>query len=154
MESLLIGFNAITNYFYPIYVLEPGWETGNMAQVARRLVGSLLAWGGLGAACLGLAVWRLRGSYIRQLENSGKKQGSVNGLVQRAPIGDEPIRWKEREVDGVAPLALLHRIPFALGLLLVFLLTVLSSLFLLWLSMANLPTGVEPATAFDMLRQA
>jgi ABC-type transport system involved in multi-copper enzyme maturation permease subunit len=146
--SFLMGINSIASFFNPLYVLEPGWETGQMVQVARRLVGSIIAWGGVGAACLGLAVWRLRGSYIRQLENSGKKASTNGEAARRSEIADEPIRWKEREVDGIAPLAVLHRIPSALGLVLVFLITVISSVALLW---ASLPATLTLAEAINMV---
>jgi ABC-type transport system involved in multi-copper enzyme maturation permease subunit len=146
--SLLMGINGVVSFFNPLYVLEPGWETGQMVQVARRLVGSIVAWGGVGAACLGLAVWRLRGSYIRQLENSGKKPSANGEAARRSEIADEPIRWKEREVDGIAPLAVLHHIPSALGLALVFFLTAISSLGLLW---ASLPSTLTWAEANSMI---
>lgn len=145
--TFLIGLNGIVSFFDPHYVLEPGWESGQMVQVGRRLVGSLLAWGSVGVACLALAIWRLRGSYIRQLENSGKRSAS-GPATRRGEIGDEPIRWKEREVDGIAPLVVFQRIPPALGLTLVFLITVISSLALLW---SSLPSSVTLDQALDMI---
>jgi ABC-type transport system involved in multi-copper enzyme maturation permease subunit len=152
--SLLIGVNDLTALFNPLYVLEPGWESGNMVQVMRRLFGSMMAWGCLGAACMGLAVWRLRASYLHQLEHSGKKKSDGNEAGRRAPVGDEPIRWKEREIDGIAPMAPFRKIPFALGVVLVFFLTVVSSLGILWASMAAGVTFSQvynQLTRFDLL---
>jgi ABC-type transport system involved in multi-copper enzyme maturation permease subunit len=138
--TLLTSLNALTNYFNPIFVLQPGWETGNALQLLQRLLGSVVVYSGVGMVCVGLAVWRLRASYLKQLESSGKRQAAeATTAAARPALGDDPIRWKEREVEGIAPLATLRRIPLTAGIVLVFLITVISSLILLWLSM--------PATA-------
>src|SRR5438105_15906895 len=47
---------------------------------------SMLAWGGIGSLCLGLAVWRLRPAYLRQLQGEGrpKKLGWWRAQIGRA----------------------------------------------------------------------
>src|SRR5581483_11016066 len=63
-------------YFNPVALLEPAFETGGLESVrllGRQLFLGLLAWGGLTAACLALAAWRLRPAYIKQLEGEGRR---------------------------------------------------------------------------------
>lgn len=104
------------NYFNPVYILEPiWWEENHAFELAYRCLESTFLWGALGSSCLGLAVWRLRPAYLRQLENEGKRKWAFRWLP-RARVADEPIRWKERHVEGLAPLALLRRLPRWLGI--------------------------------------
>ena len=37
----------------------------------------------------------------------------------RAPIGDDPVRWRERHVEGLAPYRALRRVPMWLGITIV-----------------------------------
>jgi ABC-type transport system involved in multi-copper enzyme maturation permease subunit len=60
-------------------------------------------------------------------------------------VPDDPIRWRERHVEGLAPTPGLRRIPQWLAVTLIAVLTTLSSVAILWLS---LPPGV---TAGDVL---
>lgn len=106
------------------FVLAPAWDGSSPRELWGRLLGGALAWGGTGAACLALAVWRLRPAYIRQLEGISRK-GTARTPGGRAPVGIEPVRWKESQVDGIAPLAALRRVPRWLAVSLVFLATAL-----------------------------
>lgn len=109
------GVDAL-NYIDPVYVLEPiWWEGGPTFELGNRWLISTLLWGLLGSCCLGLAVWRLRPAYLRQLENEGKRKWAFQWLP-RARVADEPIRWKERHVEGLAPLTVLRRLPRWLGI--------------------------------------
>ncbi|MBL8799755.1 MAG: ABC transporter permease subunit [Planctomycetia bacterium] len=151
--AFLDTLNAALNYFNPLFVLEPAWENGNVRLVWQRLIGSLLAWCAVGLPCLGLAVWRLRAAYIRQLESTGKRRGD-GIIVRRAAVGDEPIRWKERQVEGIAPFPWLRWIPTWLGLLLVFFLTIASCSLVLWSSLQPNITNAavwKALTSFDLL---
>ncbi len=125
--SLVLGFGSLLDYFNPLQVLEPAWTTGDLGEVGRRLLGSVVAWGAVGAVCLVLATWRLRGAYLRQLENSGKRKASTSQAHRRPAVEEEPIRWKERHIEGIAPLAPLRRVPRWLGVTLIVLLTTLVS---------------------------
>lgn len=125
--SLGLAFGSLLNYFNPLQVLEPAWTTGDIGEVARRLVGSIVAWGIVGSVCLIVATWRLRGAYLRQLENSGKRKSPAGEAVRRPAIEEEPIRWKERHIEGVAPLAGLRKVPRWVGVIFVAALTVLVS---------------------------
>jgi ABC-type transport system involved in multi-copper enzyme maturation permease subunit len=121
-------------YFNPLYVLEPAWGERNLidlGEFGRRLLGSSLAWGGIAAVCLGLSVWRLRPAYIRQLEGEGRQKKERWWRVRRAPVPDNPVVWKERHVEGLAPTASMRRVPTWVTMLIVFLVTVATSLWIL-----------------------
>jgi ABC-type transport system involved in multi-copper enzyme maturation permease subunit len=148
------------SYFNPLFVLEPawgGWRSLELAELGRRLLLSSLCWGTLGGVCLGLAIWRLRPAYLAELcDDNGARLAalrrsvvgmrllrSVANLVTlspRAPVHDEPIRWRERHVEGLAPTPELRRIPQWLAVTAIAVLTTLSSLLILWRS---LPVGVR-----------
>jgi ABC-type Na+ efflux pump permease subunit len=131
----LIG--GIFSNFNPFYVIEPVWR-GTDAQewgvMFRRLVGSVAAWGLLGVACLALAMWRMRPQYIRELESPPPKQ-RVWLAVERAPITDDPVRWRERNVEGLSPTQQLRRVPQWLAITCIVLVTALSSSLILVFSM-------------------
>jgi ABC-type transport system involved in multi-copper enzyme maturation permease subunit len=171
---LWFGGGGIFNYFNPLFVLQPGWGSSvDLPLLAYRLGWSAVGWGGIAAVCLALSVWRMRPAYIRQMEGEGKKKKATWWRVNRIAVSDNPIPWKERHVDGLAPHNQLRRIPTWLAVLAVFVGTTASSLFILALFLpANLrldqllqnivhlefaqalalltppPTGPSPADAF------
>jgi ABC-type transport system involved in multi-copper enzyme maturation permease subunit len=128
---------GVFEYFNPIYVLYPIW-TGTDAQesgtMLQRLAGSMLAWGLLGIVCLLLAMWRLRPAHIKELESPPPKQRVWLG-VERAPIGDDPVRWRERHVEGLAPTTQLRRLPQWMVIAAIVMVTALSSSLILVFSM-------------------
>jgi ABC-type transport system involved in multi-copper enzyme maturation permease subunit len=65
-------------------------------------------------------------------------------------VAGDPVRWKERHVEGIAPLVLLRRLPRWPGVLLVFLATVASSGAIL---LRCLPPGVTPIDVWAMARR-
>jgi ABC-type transport system involved in multi-copper enzyme maturation permease subunit len=135
-------------YFDPLYVLAPAWGAGEAGELRQRLLGAAVVWGALGGACLALAVWRLRGAYIRQLEGAGRKPKPRWWRAQRAAVSVEPIRWKERHVEGLAPLDTLRHVPRWIGIVVIAGLTVALDVFLLG---SNLAPGTTPA---QVLRRA
>ncbi|HEV3263084.1 MAG TPA: ABC transporter permease subunit [Gemmataceae bacterium] len=139
---LLDRLHGLLRPFNPLFVLEPAWGHGNLGLLGQRLLLAALAWGSVGLLCLVLAAWRLRGAYIRQLEGEGKQKKPRWWRARRQPVGAEPVRWKERQVDGIAPLPALRGIPGWLGVLGVCTLTVLSSGAILW---RHLPGDVTVA---------
>ena len=150
---LIAGYIVLRNvggldYFNPMFALEPLWRDGSGLDVMARLPMLVLCWGIIGVGSLGLAVWRLRPAYLRQLQGAGRPKRVRWWLARRAAVSDEPIRWKERHVEGVAPLAILRRFPRWLGMLLIFAVTAISSVLLLWL---NLPGNI---TLDQLLRWA
>jgi ABC-type transport system involved in multi-copper enzyme maturation permease subunit len=128
-----IAFFAVTwlggplDYLNPIYVLEPSWghpDSVALKELVRRFLGSAVAWGLIAAVCTTLAVWRLRPAYLRQMQGDNRKHKARWWRARRAAIGDDPVRWMVRNVEGLAPLSVLRTVPRWLGLLTVFVLTV------------------------------
>jgi hypothetical protein len=111
-----------------------------------------LAWGSVGLVCVLLAGWRLRPVYVRQMEAGGRRSRAARWLgwwaARRRPVALEPLRWKERQVEGIAPLAFLRSIPGWAGITAVFVLTVISSSAIL---LSNLPPALSAA---DVWRRA
>lgn len=141
--SALLALSSALTYFDPLQVLEPAWTTGDLGEMGRRLFGSVVAWGLLGSACLMLAIGRLRAAYLRQLENVGKGKRTAREAVRRPSIENEPIRWKERYIEGIAPLASLRRVPCWAGLTFVATCTVLVSVAWLWWSVPPGPVRLQ-----------
>src|SRR5262249_11989103 len=74
---LIAVVGGYLDYLNPLFVLQPAWGHNDLTDVlemGRRLLGFSLAWGVLGGVCLGLAVWRLRPAYVRQLEGEGRRK--------------------------------------------------------------------------------
>jgi hypothetical protein len=90
---------------------------------------------------LALAAWRLRPAYLRQLQAEGQKKKDRWWRAKRAVVSADPIRWKERQVEGIAPLPVLRQIPGWFGIVMILVLTLVSSGTILWTS---LPTGKGP----------
>jgi ABC-type transport system involved in multi-copper enzyme maturation permease subunit len=123
----------------PTYVLEPGWgarDLPDIRQLLQRLAGSLALWGAVTAVCLLLAAWRLRPAYRRQLEGEGRKKKPHWWRPERLAVGEQPIAWKERHVEGMMPAAFLRRLPRWLGVLVLFAASTAASVFILWLYLA------------------
>jgi ABC-type transport system involved in multi-copper enzyme maturation permease subunit len=131
-HGLLALLHGIVSALHPLDVLRPGLETGDMAELGRRLLSTVVAWGTIGLLCLSLATWRLRPAYTRQLEGTKKKPSEGDAPVRRAPVDEEPIRWKERTIEGIAPLAPLRSVPPVVGIALVVFLTFLVTGLQLW----------------------
>jgi len=129
------------HYLNPLYVVEPAWGAWpslDLAELGRRLLAASVCWGTLGGVALALAIWRLRPAYRRELENI-RPQSVRWYSAARAPVQEEPIRWRERHVEGLAPAPSLRRVPQTLGVVAVAGLTVCSSL---WILSRSLPSGV------------
>jgi hypothetical protein len=125
-------------HFDPLYVLAPAWgpeQARDPAAFGERWLISSLLWGCLAGVCLAVGIWRLRPVYVRELESVRPNKLSWYS-AERVPVSDEPVNWRERHVEGLAPNPTLRRIPQWLGITLVTCLTALSSLTLLGLSMA------------------
>jgi ABC-type transport system involved in multi-copper enzyme maturation permease subunit len=109
--SWLAAVKRLATYFDPYYVAQPAVSAASPKVIFAHLIGSWVAWGILGGICFGLALWRLRPAYMRQLEHSGKETIAGRLIPKRARVSDEPLLWKERHVDGIAPLAVLKLAP-------------------------------------------
>jgi ABC-type transport system involved in multi-copper enzyme maturation permease subunit len=130
----------------PLGLAASSWLQAGPAERWQRLAPFLAAWGGLGAACFAVAAWRLRPAYFRQLAAVGRKKRAW-WQARRPPPADDPVRWKERHAEGIAPLAVLRKVPRWVGVLLVFVGTLLSSGGIL---LDRLPYGVTADTVGEM----
>ncbi len=135
---LVRGLGGFLSYLDPLFMLQPAWgapSTLDLPEASRRLVIGSLAWGAIGAGCLAAAAARLRPTYIRELE-SPRPTKLAWYVLDREPIDDEPVRWRERTVEGLAPNPTLRRVPQWLAITLIAALTTLSSLAILWFAIA------------------
>jgi ABC-type transport system involved in multi-copper enzyme maturation permease subunit len=140
---------GLADFFDPRYVLEPAWGGADLPEFGRRFGLACLAWGGIGTACLALAVGQLRAAYLRQLEG-GRPRKERWWRARRPPVGDDPIRWRERELEGIAPLPILRAVPRRLALGAVALLSTAVAVLIL---VKHLPAGVEPGDLVVMAWQ-
>lgn len=126
---LVVGFLGLqaagmVKWFNPLHALDPAWSDGQVSELVWRLVVLALVWSAIGLLCLPVAIWRLRPAYRRQLQGAGPRKREHWWQPTRAAVGLEPIRWKEQHVEGIAPLAVLRRIPRWVGIVVIFTLTV------------------------------
>jgi ABC-type transport system involved in multi-copper enzyme maturation permease subunit len=106
----------------PLWVLSAAWGKQNAQLLLVRLGLNALAWGLIGVLCTAVAVWRLRPAHEKQLERIGRKPAADGQVASHLPVDEEyPIAWKERIVEGIAPMAAFRRVPAWLGVLLTFL---------------------------------
>jgi ABC-type transport system involved in multi-copper enzyme maturation permease subunit len=136
---LMVMDHYVKGYLSPFYIPDHVWKISGFAELGREMAKATLVWGGFGAGCLTLSILLLRRAYIRQLEGEGKKKKVHWWRARRGEVKDDPIRWKEREVEGLAPFAFLRAIPTPLGMLGVFVLTSISSALII---QYHMPTGV------------
>jgi ABC-type transport system involved in multi-copper enzyme maturation permease subunit len=129
----------VKGYLSPFYIPDHVWKINSAAVLGREMLKAIFVWGGFGGACLGLSVLLMRRAYIRQLEGEGKKRRARWWRARRSEVSDDPVRWKERQVEGLAPFAFLRGIPTPLGMLGVFLLTCISSALII---QYHMPDGV------------
>jgi len=114
---LVDAATTLLESFNPLYVVNPIWSPDpSPPELTRRLLRALTAWGLVSAVCLGVATWRLRRAYQKQIEAAGRRKPARWWRARRAAVADEPIRWKERHVEGIAPLPWLRAVPRWLGM--------------------------------------
>lgn len=136
----------VKGYLSPFTIPDHVWKISGARELGREMAKALLVWGGFGAGCLGLSILLLRGAYIRQLEGEGKKKKIRWWRARRSEVNAQPVRWKEREVEGLAPFAFLRGIPTIFGVLLVFTITAVSSALII---QYHMPTGVTMRSLYQ-----
>lgn len=125
--GLLAGFKVLP-WFNPVGALDAVWgASDHYAEAVKHLLLTSLAWAAVGSACLVLAGLRMRGAYLRQLQNESASKKKHWWVARRTDVSDEPIHWKEAQVEGIAPLQFFRRVPQWLGMTVVFLMTLFSS---------------------------
>jgi ABC-type transport system involved in multi-copper enzyme maturation permease subunit len=128
----------------PLSVLDAAWgPAGGMAEAWRLLAWSAGCYLAVGGACLGLAVWQVRPALRREIEGRTPQSGPARWYqAARVSVGDDPVRWRERHVEGLAPGPALRRIPRWLAITAIATATTVSSLTILACSM---PPGKDLA---------
>ena len=132
----------------PLAFLVTSWQGVVDGETLRRLVTGVAAWGLVAVACILLAVWRLRPAYMSQLEAGGRWHRIRLKWLERSPVSDLPIRWKERYAGELASLPGLRNVPRRAWLCIVVALTIVSSASILW---AHLPSRASRAEVFRAL---
>ena len=110
---------AWTTWFDPLYALRPAYDGGSSSEFFRRLGQAGIGWGTLALVCIGLASWRLRPAYVKQLSVRRRWYSIAHWLPRPAPSWN-PLAWKESYAG--------RRIPLWLGLTIVAALTAASML--------------------------
>jgi ABC-type transport system involved in multi-copper enzyme maturation permease subunit len=126
------------SHLNPLWVLEPAWGAAgslDVREAGRRLVTSSLVWAAVGLACFLAAVASLSAAYRREMEGLRPERARWYS-VEREPIDDDPVGWREQHVEGLALNATLRRVPQWLGIALVTLGTTAASLAILYFSLA------------------
>ena len=148
VPSWIVDFLSSINPLFPMgktWVFEI-WEVR-----FQQLIYFSVVWGGAGLLCLILSTLCLRWKYIRQLENAGRSKKRWWKLGRRPAMGDSPLTWKERYVEGIAPLAVLRALPTWLGVALVSVLTITACLVIFAF---YLPVSYPPSRVWAELMQA
>jgi ABC-type transport system involved in multi-copper enzyme maturation permease subunit len=100
-------------------VLDPVTFLGDLTGARGEIpwwpaVKHLGCWAAVGTLCLGVTALRLNAVTLGQPRIARRR------WAYRPPIGDQPVRWRERYVMGLAPVAALRSIPAWMGRLGVF----------------------------------
>src|SRR5262245_12481024 len=123
-------------YLDPIFVLEPAWGppgSHDLGEAVRRLVISGAIWGTIGAVCTVVAAARMMPVFLKGLE-SLRPEASAWYQAGRDPVPEEPVRWRETQVEGIAPFDIFRRVPQWLAITLIVLASTGSSLLVLYLA--------------------
>jgi ABC-type transport system involved in multi-copper enzyme maturation permease subunit len=146
-------FEGFFSYFYPLWVLEPAWGAAgslDVPEAVRRLVAASIGWAAIGAVCFAIGAARLLPTYRAELESL--RADRLQWYSQdREPIDDEPVRWRELHVEGLAPNPTLRRIPQWLAIVILGGATLISSLTILYLAMAPTASVVDVLQALMQL---
>jgi hypothetical protein len=114
LNPFLAWLAAVMRCLNPIYVLEPSWQHTSGSAPLERLLMAVGGWSVLGVVCTGLAVWRLKPAYLRQLEGQGRPRRPRRLPALRRPVADDPIAWRERDVEGLPVVGWVRRVPLGL----------------------------------------
>ena len=126
----------------PVHVLEPIWEKHDFMMLMLRLAWWVFLWGSMALLAARLAAWRLRPQALRELSQESRRN---TGRWRRwlPPVGDDPMRWKDHYLEGLAALTWLRRLPSWLLVACIAASALLSSLAILWFHLPNDLTADE-----------
>jgi hypothetical protein len=132
---------ARPDYFNPFYTLESIWAGKPFWEIGGHVLAGGAAWAPFSLLCLLVAAWRLRPAYRRQLEAATPRNWLGRRWLERPPVSDLPIRWKERYVGEMRSLPGLWITPRRVRILAIVAFTIGSSLAIL---AAHLPSQCRP----------
>src|SRR5262249_39617812 len=92
LRAWLVTLEDVFRCLNPLYVLQPAWASADPGEFARRLAVAFFAYGSLGAGWTALAVWQFRPVSLRQIQGVRR---TTRKVPKRAPVHDDPVRWKE-----------------------------------------------------------
>jgi ABC-type Na+ efflux pump permease subunit len=142
---------AVWHFSRTLAVLDPRWalepigspDSMDLLEATRRLALSTACYTAAAGLCVGIAIWRMWPSVRRDLEGARPRVSTRAEHTAGAPIGDDPIRWREQQVEGLAPSPGLRRIPTWAAVTIIGATTVCSSIAIL---LVSLPAGVTPSS--------
>ena len=126
----LVG--GMLRHLEPSWVLEPAWAAANgspMSEAWLRLAGAAVSWGLIGGLAVSVCAWQLEPGYVREDRECWIP-------FDRGPIGDNPVRWREQVVEGLAIHDVFRRVPSWLAVLAIVGCSTVSSVWLLAGSLA------------------
>jgi ABC-type transport system involved in multi-copper enzyme maturation permease subunit len=135
----VLGVGGPLRYLDPLFCLAPAWGPSGSLDVAeanRRLLGGAIGWGVISVIALTLATIRLRPVYLAELATTSQRVPRWY-TAEREPIEEEPVFWRERFVEGLAPNPTLRSIPTWLMIAVVAGISTTSSLLILGLSLTG-----------------
>lgn len=136
---LVLKLGGPLRYLNPLYNLNPAWGPSwilNHPEAWRRITAGAIAWGLIAMTSLTLAIRHLRSRYLNGL--SAQVPRKLQWMSEdREPIENDPIFWRERHIEGLAPNPTLRRIPQWLMIALLALLSTTSSLMILYRSLTG-----------------
>lgn len=112
---VLVDHYPRLSWLDPVEIVETLGRSSFVELDLAPLLAHLAVWGGIGAVCLVLTIVRLRRESLGQLE----RQPPRWRWSDRPALSDDPIRWRECYVLGLAPLPWLKIVPRWLGLVVV-----------------------------------
>jgi ABC-type Na+ efflux pump permease subunit len=109
--GVLCGLGLLLPSLHPFTVPALIARQANPDQLLIGLLGAAAGWGSLSVVFLALAVWRLRPAYERQMTAGTRRARPGREGVARPPVSDQPLRWKEQNIEGLGRLPVLRRLP-------------------------------------------
>jgi ABC-type transport system involved in multi-copper enzyme maturation permease subunit len=103
----LAGVLPLFRLFDLAYIFAPAWDQPDPSEFGRRLFLAALVWLSVGMTALLIAVWRLRPAYLKQIVARARPRR----WLQRAEPTDQPIRWKEANVERPVSIPIIGAAP-------------------------------------------
>jgi ABC-type transport system involved in multi-copper enzyme maturation permease subunit len=109
--GVLCALGLLLPGLHPLNVPALLAQQANPDQLLVGLLGAAAGWGSLSVVFLALAVWRLRPAYEGQLAGGTRRARPEKKGVARPVVSDQPLRWKEQNIEGLRRLPVLRSLP-------------------------------------------